>query len=55
MTVYIVWFDSRLLGTVFHGVYESEELAMQEADRMEKERPGIEYWADPMPMNGNVE
>ena len=54
MNVYIVWYDSRTLGTVFHGVYESEELAQNEANRMEKERPGIMYWAEAMPMNSNV-
>ena len=55
MNVYIVWFDSRLLGTVFHGVYESEELADEEVDRMRKKRPGIDYWVDSMAMNSNAE
>ena len=55
MNVYIVWFDSHLLGTVFHGVYESEELAKEEVDKMKEKRPGMFYWADSMPMNSNVE
>ena len=51
--VWIVWFDSRLLGEVFHGVYESYELAQDEVARMEAERPRIEYWAENIKMNSS--
>jgi len=50
--VYIVFYDSRMLGTVFHGVYATDELAEAEVKRMTSD--GIEYWADEWPMNKNT-